>query len=107
MKNYKSLIDALHDLKSRGYEANFETESFCLYCGDLDMRLDPEEFRVDEEYRFEGDPNHDEDAVLVAITSLSGVKGTLVDSYGAYSEKLGFENERQSQQTESMITSLH
>jgi hypothetical protein len=30
-----------------------------------------------------------------------------VDSYGAYSEKLGFENERQSQQTASMITSLH
>ena len=107
MKNYKSLTDALHDLKSRGYEANFETESFCLYCGDLDMRLDPEEFKVDEEYRFEGDSNHDEDAILVAITSLSGIKGTLVDSYKAYAEKKGFEKKGQLQQTISITTSQH
>ncbi len=32
MKNYESPVDALTDLKSRGYEANFEAESFCLYC---------------------------------------------------------------------------
>jgi hypothetical protein len=110
MKNYKSLTDALQDLKSRGYEANFDTESFCLYCGDLDIRLDPEEFRVDEEYRFEADPNHEEDTVLVAITSLSGVKGTLVDSYAAYSEKLGRNKANElspSHQTISMITSQH
>jgi hypothetical protein len=102
MKKYKSLVDALNDLKSRGYEANFETESFCLYCGDLDMRLDPEEFRVDEEYRFEGDPNHDEDAVLVAITSSSGIKGTLVDGYGSYVDNGNFEKARQLQE-QSMV----
>jgi len=91
MKNYESLADALTDLKSRGYEANFETESFCLYCGDLDMRLDPEEFKVDEEYRFEGGPDHEEDTVIVAITSSSGVKGTLVDKYGSYAQNINFE----------------
>ena|SRR5690242_11409265 len=93
MKKYTSLTEALSDLKKRGYEANFETDSYCLYCGDLDLRLYPEEFKVDEEYRFKGDPNHEEDAVLVAITSGAGIKGTLVDGYGSYTESKskGFE----------------
>ena len=95
MKNYKSLEDALSDLKKRGYEADFGTETVCLYCGDLDMRLYPEEFKVDEEYRFEGDANHDEDAVVVAITSSSGVKGTLVDGYGSYVENINFQKAKQ------------
>ena len=95
MKNYESLIDALTDLKKRGYEADFGTETICLYCGDLDMRLNPEEFKVDEEYRFEGHPNHDEDTVVVAITSSSGVKGTLVDGYESYVENVNFEKAKQ------------
>lgn len=91
MKNYESLVDALDDLKTRGYQQDFETASFCLYCSDLDIRLNPEEFHVDEVYRFEGDSNPDDSAVLYAITSNTGVKGTLVDGYGAYSENLSFE----------------
>lgn len=91
MKNYESLIDALSDLKKRGYEADFATQTVCLYCGDLDMRLNPEEFHVEEVYRFEGDSNPDDNSVLYAISSSHGVKGTLVDSYGVYSEQLSFE----------------
>lgn len=91
MKNYESLVDALDDLKQRGYEADFATDSACLYCGDLDLRLNPEEFNVDEVYRFEGDSTPDDSAVLYAISSSTGVKGTLVDGYGAYSENLSFE----------------
>lgn len=97
MKNYESLADALSDLKKRGYEADFGTETVCLYCGDLDMRLNPEEFKVDEEYRFEGDATHDEDAVVVAITSSSGVKGTLVNGHGSYVENVNFQKAKQFQ----------
>lgn len=84
MKNYESLIDALDDLKNRGYEADFGTEQVCLYCGDLDLRLNPESFNIDEVYRFEGDSNPDDSSVVYAISSSTGVKGTLVDVYGAY-----------------------
>ncbi len=94
MKNYDSLIDALDDLKKRGYEADFATQTVCLYCGDLDLRLYPEEFNVDETYRFEGDSNPDDSAVLYAISSSTGLKGTLVDGYGAYSNSLSFEMAR-------------
>jgi hypothetical protein len=92
MKNYNSFSDALSDLKNRGYDANFETGTFCLYCGDLDMRLNPDQFKVDEEYRFEGDPNLEDDSVVVAITSSTGVKGILVDGYGSYTENINVDS---------------
>lgn len=91
MKNYESLVDALNDMKQRGYEADFATATVCLYCGDLDIRLDPEDFHIDEVYRFEAESSPDDSSVLYAITSATGLKGTLVDSYGAYSEHLSFD----------------
>jgi hypothetical protein len=91
MKNYESLVDALADLRERGYYADFGTDTVCLYCGELDMRLNPEEFQVDAVYRFEGgDSNPNDNAILYAITSSTGLKGTLLDAYGTYSEKLDF-----------------
>ncbi|MBO9572701.1 MAG: phosphoribosylpyrophosphate synthetase [Chitinophagaceae bacterium] len=94
MKNYESLVDALSDLKKRGYDADFEAAPFCLYCGDLDIRFNPEEFNVDEVYRFEGDSSVDDNSIVYAITSHEGMKGTLVDAYGAYSENLNFDMAR-------------
>lgn len=91
MKNYDSLVDALADLRERGYEADFATDTVCLYCGELDIRLNPEEFHVDEVYRFEGDSNPDDSSVLYAISSSTGIKGTLVDAYGAYADTMSFE----------------
>jgi len=85
MKNYESLVDALDDLKKRGYEADFETQSNSLYCSEL------EEFNVDEVYRFEEASSPEDNSVLYAISSSAGVKGSLVDGYGAYSDNLSFE----------------
>ena len=91
MKNYDSFVDALDDLRKRGYGNDFETDSFCLYCGDLDLRLNKEEFHVDEFYRFEEDSNPDNNAVIYAISSSTGVKGTIVDGYGAASDNISVE----------------
>lgn len=91
MKNYESLVDALDDLKKRGYEADFELQSNCLYCNHLDLRLYEEEFHIDEVHRFEGDSNPDDNAVVYALTSPTGVKGTIVDGYGASAANISFE----------------
>ena len=95
MKNYNSSVDALDDLRKRGYDADFETESFCLYCGDLDLRLNEEEFHVDETYRFEGDSNPEDNAVVYAISSSTGVKGTILDEHGASSDIIGSETPKE------------
>ena len=91
MKNYESVADALDDLRKRGYEADFETQSPCLYCSDLDLRLIEEEFHVDEVYRFEEDSYPDHNAVVYAISSSTGIKGTIVDGFGASSGNTSFE----------------
>ncbi|MEO7049034.1 MAG: hypothetical protein ABI091_27265 [Ferruginibacter sp.] len=91
MKIYQSLVDGLADLKERGYTADFEIESTCLYCSGLDLRMQPEEFSVDEVYRFEDNSSADDNAVLYAISSSAGVQGTLVDAYGVYAENMSFE----------------
>ena len=85
MENNESVDKALSDLKQQGYEAdlNFETDSFCLYCSDLDMRLNPGAFHVDETIRVTGELHADNSAVVYAITSCSGIKGTLVDAHDA------------------------
>jgi len=79
MNQYQTFNEAMTGLRERGYTADFSTDTDCLYCGDLDIRLNPEEFHVDEVYRFAGDSNLDENSVVFAITSSTGVKGTVVD----------------------------
>jgi len=78
MKKYQSLIDAMSDLRKEGYEDDFTTQSFGLYTGDLDMRLDPEDFHVDEIDRVDENSNPGDGPTVYAISSSMGVKGTLV-----------------------------
>jgi hypothetical protein len=83
MENYTSPDDALSDLRKRGYGAdlNFETDPFCLYCGDLDMRLNPEAYHIDETIRIDVDSHPEDSPIVYAISSSSGIKGTLVDAH--------------------------
>jgi hypothetical protein len=91
MKHYESLNDALNDLREKGYTADFARDTVCLYCGELDIRLDPEEFHVDEVYRIDGNAGSGSASLLYAITATSGVKGTLTGSDDAYVERLDFD----------------
>lgn len=105
MKNYISPPDALNDLKERGYVADFSTDTVCLYCGELDIRLDPEDFHIDEVYTFEGDSGTDDNSsVIYAITSATGVKGILTDTHGANSEHLGFQMAKKLQEHHAVIS---
>lgn len=88
MENYKSLADALAGLQERGYVADFATDAVCLYCGEFDIRLHPGEFQVDKVYRFAAGPGQHSSQLLYAITSSTGVKGTLTDAAGAPSTNL-------------------
>ena len=90
MKTYESLVDALADLKSRGYKIDFQKEQSCFFCYVLDLWIAPEQFNVDEVYRFEGNSCPDDSCVLYAISSYTGLKGTIIDSYGVYAENLSF-----------------
>ncbi|HVY73814.1 MAG TPA: hypothetical protein VG890_03235 [Puia sp.] len=85
MEGHESLSDALRDLEEKGYgvDLGFEVETFALYGGDLDMRLNPETYHVDEIDLVEDtSKSKDEEALVYAITLTVGIKGVIVDKTG-------------------------
>lgn len=88
MKQYATLVDALNDLRARGYTHDFNLRETCLECSQVRRTLQPEEFRIVEVYRFEGMSNPDDNTVLYAIESEDGLKGVLVNAYGVYADPL-------------------
>ena len=91
MKSYESLAEALDDLRERGYEADFEPQLNSLYCSEMDLRLEEEEFHIDEVYCFDGNSNPAENSVVYAFTSPTGIKGTIVDRLGASANDMRLE----------------
>ena len=89
MNSYNNLADALEGLKERGFTEDFNLQESCIHCGESNIRLHPDEFVIDEFYRFEGDSNPDDNSIIYAISSVNGeIKGTLVDAYGMYASSL-------------------
>ena len=88
MYSYDTLSEALEDLKKRGYSEDFNLKPNCIEYSSNCLQIHPENFTVDEFYRFEGASNPDDNSIIYAISSDTGTKGTLVDAYGMYSESL-------------------
>ncbi len=88
MKTFETLAEALNDLKARGYSNDFNLQPEAIACSSLNLKLRPEDFHVDEIYRFEGFTDPDDSTILFAVTSIVGVKGIIVDAYGAYADSL-------------------
>ncbi len=91
MKVFETLTETITDLRKRGYTHDFNLYSEWIECQSLNLQLKPVDFHVDEVHRFEGMNNPDDSSILFAIQSPDGVKGILVDAYGAYSEALSSE----------------
>jgi hypothetical protein len=91
MKTYETLSQALNGLKAEGYVEDFNLEPFCIECQSLQLQLHPSDFTIDKFYRFEGASNPGDNSIVYAISSKDGLKGTLVDAYGVYSNNLNDE----------------
>jgi hypothetical protein len=86
--SYDTLSEALNELKKRGYTEDFNLKENCIVCSTRPMELNSEEFEVDEVHRFEGMSYPGDNSVVYAISSSQGIKGVLVDAYGAYAEAI-------------------
>lgn len=85
MKKKGTLSQVMNRLRiEEGYSEDFNLLDHHLELVGTDRRIPPEEFIVDEVYRFEGPSNPSDNAILYAITTTSGIKGILVDGYGIY-----------------------
>lgn len=85
---FETLSEAMEDLKKRGYTYDFLLRYDAIECEALNVRLGAAEFHVDEVHRFEGLNDPDDSAILFAVRSTAGLKGLIVDAYGAYADTL-------------------
>jgi len=84
---YDTVSEAVNGLKQRGFALDFNLEENCLVChGD---KFNTADFEIVEVYRFEGNSDPSDEAVVYAIESISGMKGVLVNGYGISAEALG------------------
>src|SRR5580698_1014572 len=87
MTTYETMNEAVNDLMKRGYEHDFNIEDDSILLKKNDLRLSPEEFEIDEIYRFEGETDPGDENIVYAISSKSrNMKGILVNAYGTYSD---------------------
>ncbi len=84
-RKYVTVAAALDDLSARGYTDSFEVADDRLIALGKRVAFAPREVVVREYYRFEGTSDPAEMAIVYAIEAPGGVRGTLVDAFGAYS----------------------
>ena len=92
MRNYDTVSTALNNLKERGYTTDFNIAFDKLICNETKACLNPHEFEITEVYRFEGESNPSDEAVIYAVESKDEkLKGTIVNAYGIYADPVSNE----------------
>ncbi|TDQ73538.1 phosphoribosylpyrophosphate synthetase [Sphingobacterium yanglingense] len=83
---YDTLSEAVNDLQKRGYTYDFliPEEQECIYCTQNSLELSPDEFSIEEIYRFEGMTDPGDESIVFAIASKKhNIKGLVINSFGA------------------------
>ncbi len=76
--------------KDKGISKEFRMNENCeMKMQDSDKIYQPEELKILKSYRFEGDSNPADNAVLYVAQDSDGEKGLIIDSYGAESNYPG------------------
>ena len=89
MTAYITLSETMKELRKEGYVEDFNLQQNCLECRNGQFKLFTDEFKVDKFYRYEGESNPSDSAILYAISSdTQDLKGILVNAYGIYSEQM-------------------
>ena len=84
------IMACLNKVQARGFTDQFQAKEDSLFCLDNKCTYYPENITVVNYYRFEGPSNPDDMAILYAIETVDGRKGTLIDAYGYYAcEEVG------------------
>jgi hypothetical protein len=82
-----TMVNVLTDLRRQGYKLDFRvTPEGKLSSIDGKVLLTPEQVRIVNFYRFEGESNPDDMAILYVMETDNGLKGTITDAYGLYSD---------------------
>ncbi len=84
MPYMKSLASCLNKIVSEGYTEEYKVTDKGLESLQKNCNYTPEQVNVINFFRFEGQSNPNDNAILYVIETNDGGKGTLVDAYGVY-----------------------
>ena len=82
LKGYKTLAEAVEDLRRRGFAANFEFLNKAFQAVGSGKTFGAGELTIVEHHRFEGASDPDDMSVVYAIEATDGTRGTIVDAFG-------------------------
>ena len=84
-----TLSERMNELRLKGYKEEFNIQCDGIDSGNGCIKLSPDDFQIDAYYRFEGQSDPADEAILYAISSERyGLKGLLVNGYGVYSDDM-------------------
>jgi len=84
MPYMKSLTSCLRRMINEGYTEDFKVTGDGLEASQHRRQYHPDQINVVNFFRFEGESDPDDNAILYVIETNDGTKGTLVDAYGVY-----------------------
>jgi hypothetical protein len=87
--HYGTVTEAINKLREEGFTIDFNLENNCLVCHSDKFNAD--EFDIVDVYRYEGNSDPADEAVVYAIESKSGLKGILVMGYGMSADEMSSE----------------
>ena len=87
MITYDTVTEAVNGLKKRGFDIDFNLDENSIVCHT--GKFYAKDFEIVEVYRFEGNTDPSDEAVVYAIESKTGMKGVLVNGYGISAEAMG------------------
>lgn len=81
-----TLNEAIDNSVKRGYSENFKVGPRGLTTETEEKHYSPSEVKIEDFHRFEGYSDPNDNSILYLIETTDGVRGLLVDAYGAYAD---------------------
>lgn len=78
-----TLKECVDKLQADGYTENFLVSEMGIEAPTNGKTYIPNQVLIDNFYRFEGESDPADSAIVYAVTTNDGIKGILIDSYGA------------------------
>jgi len=82
-----TLTSVVNKVVKDGYTHSFKIEDKKLLSSTNDQSYEPDEVKIVNFYRFEGQSDPGDNAIMYVIETTDGSKGTLIDAYGAYADE--------------------
>jgi hypothetical protein len=93
MKKFKkeemtTMVSCTANLNAEGYTENFVAKEKGLEAPSNKKIYKPEDVKINSFYRFEGESDPADNSIIYALETNDGVKGLLIDGYGANTNSL-------------------